>query len=334
MDITQALTRYRASLVRRGCAETTVSDYAKFIGKFTEHLKEHQPEATRNVALITYSTLSQFLDNCQYKQGTRTLLAASTRAGQVNILRSFGKYLQRKEAIRFQEQDNPFLSLDRPAIHYEPPRAPEVEELVRILAGPNYLRRGGTNYSYNPGHPYREWMNERNKLILYTLCILGLRCAELRALQWQDIESGALRVKGKGKKVRIIPLPGGLSELFSSFRHIERGRGRGQDETNIFWAHQMGRENAIAAPIGETGVYLIVVDVLQDRVSGFKRIGPHMLRHAALTALVESGADLVTVADIAGHSSIELLRRHYVAPRDKRKAAALSASGMNRLLEG
>ena len=175
-------------------------------------------------------------------------------------------------------------------------------------------------------------MSARNKLIIYCFCITGIRLSELKGLLWGDIVGQNVVVRmGKGQKQRTIPIPTQLMTMFREFRALEVGRGRGWREQSIFWAHPMGRECVAATPIGTTGVRLIVTDVLRDKVEGFTRISPHMLRHAALSALVETGFDLITVAEISGHRFVEELRKSYVAPRDKRKVAAIEASEMNTL---
>lgn len=306
MEITVAVERYLSFATNYGYSPLTIKKYQFFFARLTNWI-------TGEVEIVTYATLKGFIASLDTGQ------KAKTRAGYIGVLRGFGDFLQREEGIVFAEGMNPFLRLRPPRLPSRVPDAPEPSELVKVMQTGVYLRTPG---QYNAR---AKWMNQRNGLLLCTLVSTGLRNGEARALCWKDVRlAGAhLRIIGKGDKERLVPLPEALAALYGAYWQIECDQGRGRAADPVFFGK--------AGPLGEQAVRDIVKDVLGSRLENFSHITPHMLRHAAATALVEAGVDLATVASLLGHSNVQTTYAHYLKPRERKKAEAIALSPLSNL---
>jgi len=125
------------------------------------------------------------------------------------------------------------------------------------------------------------------KLVVVMLYTLGLRISELSSLKISDIDKEWIRVIGKGDKQRDIPLIDSTKELVAQYLEtyypkkflFEKNRGK----------------------LSENSLRYIVTKVF-NRVS--LKVTPHQLRHSYATALLNSGAPIVDVSELLGHSSI------------------------------
>jgi len=112
-----------------------------------------------------------------------------------------------------------------------------------------------------------------------------------------DRERNTLRVIGKGNKERIVPI--GLPAIHAIENWIKQGRSKILSEVSerALFLGSRGKR------IDQRVVREIVYEATQA-LGGNKRLGPHALRHSAATHLLEGGADLRTVQEILGHSSL------------------------------
>jgi integrase/recombinase XerC len=147
----------------------------------------------------------------------------------------------------------------------------------------------------------------RDRAILELLYGTGLRVAEMAALTIADVDRAPfLRVVGKGKKERSVPVGGPARDALD--RYLAEGRPHlaGDCAGNALWVGVRG------GPLGVRGVRRVV----QSRAATF----PHALRHSFATHLLEGGADLRTVQDLLGHADLattqlytSVTRRHIKA---------------------
>lgn len=141
--------------------------------------------------------------------------------------------------------------------------------------------------------------NIRDLAIVEVLYASGIRVSELTGLDLSsiDYERSTLRVIGKGNKERVVPIGG------PAMRAIERWIKEARPD---FLSNQS--ENALF--IGARGKRIdqrVVRDIVYEATESLgdrERLGPHALRHSAATHLLEGGADLRTVQEILGHSSL------------------------------
>lgn len=139
----------------------------------------------------------------------------------------------------------------------------------------------------------------RDLAIVEILYGSGIRVSELTGLNLEDIDRdrNTLRVIGKGNKERIVPI--GIPAMRAVDKWINEGRHKLSDDVTerALFLGARGKR------IDQRVVREIVYEATQA-LGNNKRLGPHALRHSAATHLLEGGADLRTVQEILGHSSL------------------------------
>ena len=127
----------------------------------------------------------------------------------------------------------------------------------------------------------------------------GIRISELVGLDLGDIDRqrSTIKVMGKGSKERIVPL--GQPALNAVDNWINKGRAELVSEASGSALFIGSRGKRIDQRVARSVVYQAMEAIGSD-----KKLGPHTLRHSAATHLLEGGADLRTVQEILGHSSL------------------------------
>ncbi|MHC4788427.1 MAG: tyrosine recombinase XerC [Planctomycetota bacterium] len=186
----------RRLALERGYSENTVRAYAGDLVMFADFLEDRG----RGVAEATVQDVRAFMAALQM-QG----LARSTVARRAASVRSFHKFLAR-EGIR---PGNPVARLRSPRREQKLPTFLTPSEVERLLEVPDRS----------------TWIGRRDLAILETLYGAGLRAGELVALDHEDMDlpAGLLRVRGKGKKERIVPA--GRCAVAAIRRYLSRGDG-------------------------------------------------------------------------------------------------------------
>ncbi len=139
---------------------------------------------------------------------------------------------------------------------------------------------------------------KRDKLIIELLYTTGIRRSELLNLKINDVDLAgkSLKVLGKRNKERILPLLPSTIDLFVSYFSYRNGLEKIMDRDYVFLA---GSGNKLY----ETLVYRIINGYFSEVSSKVKR-SPHILRHTFATHLLNKGADLNSVKELLGHSSL------------------------------
>lgn len=155
----------------------------------------------------------------------------------------------------------------------------------------------------------------RDLAIVETLYGSGIRVSELVGLDISDIDRArnTLRVIGKGNKERVVPI--GLPAL------------RAIDDWLVVRKELVSENVESALFVGARGkridqrvVREVVYDAMQA-LGGNRKFGPHTLRHSAATHLLEGGADLRTVQEILGHSSLSTTQIYTHVTQERIKKA-------------
>ncbi len=204
-------------------------------------------------------------------------LSKVTIARRVATARSFFRFLHREGHVAA----NPALGLARPKQDRHLPSFLSVEETVRLMEAP-------TGDSFAPS---------RDRAILETLYSTGLRVSELVGLKVRDVDliGGSLRTVGKGKKERLAPIGSYSLQAIRSYLKTLTDEQSGPDRP-LFQNQRRGR-------LTDRSVRRILNRYLAQ-VSVARRISPHSLRHSFATHLLDRGADLRSVQELLGHSSL------------------------------
>jgi site-specific recombinase XerD len=145
-----------------------------------------------------------------------------------------------------------------------------------------------------------EPLQLRDRALFELIYSSGLRCQEALDLELRDVsfESSEIRAKGKGRKVRVVPV--GALALGALERYLREGRTR-------LAAGERKEEHVF---LSRTGKPLSASDV-QRRLSRYLAVSgapdgtsPHTLRHSFATHLLEGGADMRSIQELLGHSSL------------------------------
>jgi integrase/recombinase XerC len=158
--------------------------------------------------------------------------------------------------------------------------------------------------------------NPRDTAAIALMAFAGLRVAETVGLDIEDVaisaRKGSVTVRrGKGDAGRTVPLSTEARGLIEPWTHRSIGPAAG-----ALFAGPGGRLSSRA------------VGRLTRRIGARAGIAlsPHVLRHTFVTRLVRSGADLVVVAELAGHRSLETTRRYSLPTEEDREAAVEAVS--------
>ena len=148
----------------------------------------------------------------------------------------------------------------------------------------------------------------RDRAILELLYATGLRVGELVSLDWRaiDLSGRVLRVTGKGSKERMVPFgrPAGkaLRSWFEVWEGIRAPRAMDGDGEPIFLNRSGGRLS--------DRLVRKILDRWVDAASVARGVHPHTLRHTFATHLLENGADLRTIQELLGHSSLSTTQKY------------------------
>lgn len=242
--------------------------------------------------------------------------AASTLARHAASVRTFMSWALREELIT----TDPSLRLRSPKNAKRLPHVLQASQMDRLLTddddgrNPAGSHRGtavhgepaigqagqpGPGENAKPLTPRQHAVADRNRAILELLYATGIRVGELVGLDVDDIDHDrrTLRVLGKGDKERTVPFGQPAHRALSDWL----GRGRPLLATTgsgpaVFLGERGAR-------MGQRQVRSMVEKALAGLGDTAAR-GPHALRHTAATHLLDGGADLRTVQELLGHSSL------------------------------
>ena len=184
--------------------------------------------------------------------------------------------------------------------------------------------------SYDEGMDKAEWLEVmRDYLVVELLYQTGMRRAELAALEDKDVDMQGrqIRVFGKRRKERMVPLGEQLAKEIEGYLAIKRELLLGNEGFGIFLVRK--KRNGDWVALGAAGIYNIVRARMGD-VTTLKKHSPHVLRHTFATTMLNNGADIRTIQTLLGHSSLEATQVYTHATFEQMKKAYEQAHPRNR----
>jgi len=288
----RVLADYERHLVsERDLSAHTVRAYIGDLEGMLTHAAALGAESLNDVDL---RTLRSWLANQQTRGKSRSTMAR--RATAVRVFTAWAQRTGRTDLDAGAQLGNPKRHRDLPPV-LDQAQARALLEAATAAAGDDPVAT-------------------RDVAILETLYATGIRVGELCGLDVDDIDAGrrVLRVFGKGRKERTVPY--GVPAQQALDRWLRAGR------------------PALVAPGAGGALFLGVrgarvdqrtvramVHRRLDAVPGAPDLGPHGLRHTAATHLLEGGADLRTVQELLGHSSLATTQIYTHVTNDRLRAA-------------
>lgn len=263
------LDRYMESAVfESGLSDKTLSAYAGDIRRYLGYLEGNGIQSPDEI--LREDVLDHLI--ALRKDG----LSARSAARHLTAIRGFHRFLR---AEKITDKD-PTVGLDSPRLTQSLPGVLSSGEVDRLIAAPDLSTDSGI----------------RDAAILELFYSCGLRISELARLPLRDVslEESAVRVCGKGAKVRLVPLGARAVQRIRAWLEV-RARGTVRDDTLFLSAR--GRRMC------RTSVWQVVKRCA--RAANIRtNVTPHMLRHSFATHLLDHGADLRAVQEMLGHADI------------------------------
>ena len=277
--------------VERGLSGNTLSSYRRDLQKLLEFLD------SRNISFdsVQVEELREFITTERSKGLSESTLARLTVA-----VRSLFRFLAKDQGLLDAAKE-----LQPPTIPKRLPKALTIAEINALLSAPS-----------------EEGMGIRDRALLELLYATGARVSEIVALNLDDIRSSGesittIRVLGKGKKERIVPVGSFAKKAVDQYlTRVRRGLLKGS-EPALFLNSRGGR-------LTRQSAWTIVLE--SAKRAGIKRdISPHALRHSFATHLLDGGADIRVVQELLGHASVTTTQIYTLVTIDKLRESYASA---------
>ncbi len=256
--------------------------------------------AERDVSVHTLSSYSRALKQCKQWLGSRSwegcteevfrdwlyaLMSTQLKPASIRLrfaaLRSFYQYLIDRQGLLH----HPLAELSLPKKSQKLPLYLSVAQMEHLLALP---------LSIEQDTKFPPWLALRDVAILELFYSCGLRLSELVALNVADIQEahGSLRIMGKGKKQRLIPLGDYAHDALLIYIAAAELK-----ESDALFLSRFRRRMSGRAVQQMLDKYLLASDIPI-------KISPHKIRHSFATHLLDAGADLRSVQELLGHASL------------------------------
>jgi integrase/recombinase XerD len=258
--------------VEKGLAANTVEAYGSDLHEFHRYLASQDVKDMREAGS---RRLVGFLTALRDRG-----LSARSQARMLTTLRRFYRFLAREEVL---PNGDPTAHLLLPRIGRPLPHAPSRVQVEAVLDKPDAATPLG----------------RRDQAMLELLYATGLRVSELVQLEVKhvNLESGFLRVRGKGGRERVVPLGSQAREKVQIYLNEARpALLKGRASAFLFVSRS-------AKPITRQAFWHLLKQYARRSAEGGK-IYPHAFRHAFATHLLDGGADLRAVQAMLGHVDI------------------------------
>ncbi|NLC70005.1 MAG: tyrosine recombinase XerC [Desulfuromonadaceae bacterium] len=261
--------------VERNASPHTISAYANDLNGFGAFLKKHFKDTPVDITAVNVLLLRRYLAEL-HRQARR-----ATIHRKLSTLRSFFRFLVREGVVK----SNPAELVASPRLEKYLPRVLTVDEIFHLLE-----QRYGN-----------DLLSMRDRAIFELLYSSGLRVSELTSLNLWDLDhaQGLVRVLGKGRKERIIPVGRRACQAIVDYLDL---RGGPSDNQPLFLNHRGGRLTPRSVE------RLLKQRLIQAGI--LKSASPHALRHSFATHLLDGGADLRAIQELLGHVSLSTTQKY------------------------
>jgi len=293
--------------VERGASRETIRAYHSDLRQFVAFAKtirnsHAEPFAPRTVDSLLIRSYLARLDRDKEKK--------STLARKLATLRSFYRFLLREGRV----VTNPADDVHTPKLPQHLPRVLTKDDANALMEFPDGDRLSDL----------------RDRAILETLYSTGTRVSELVGMNWEDINlmDGIVRVKGKGRKERLVPIGAVALEAIKEYQTaLHHSLTKTLPARQLAGAHTRGapyssRRAPQRSGLNETAIFRnargrrLTARSVERLVAMYSsrlpagRISPHALRHSFATHLLDEGADLRAIQALLGHASLDTTQKY------------------------
>jgi integrase/recombinase XerC len=302
----------------RGASEHTLRAYGREVRGFAEYLAETLGEGA-DIKSVEHTHIRSYLGVLFDRGLTKASVARALAA-----VRSWFKWLARSGFVTA----NPAVLVSTPKLPKHLPRVPGIEELNRVL---NSLGDSKTHVSESrrgaPGAKSARVRDggerevvawpARDRVIFELLYGSGIRNSELVGLDLASILWGddAIRVFGKGRKERLVPLGDEAAAAIREYLPERKKRLEGAGKGKLVGGSDGGGPLLInlrargSCRLTTRSVGRIVKQIALSRGLAAD-VHPHTLRHAFGTHMLEEGADLRAIQEMLGHERLSTTQRY------------------------
>jgi len=307
MDLREHIEQFLQYIAeRRRFSPRTVDTYRKSLDKFLAHLGvdvssqggtapvNSQGGTAPGLSAFSEMSLKGFVWDLKMKQK----LAPTSICEHLAALKSFGKYLVKSKIID-----------KNPAENVPMPKRPK--RLVNVLSQKDLAEE-----KFPELPPDAKLPQVRARILLELIYGSGLRISECQNLTWDRIDLNAklVRVLGKGSKERIVPITESFIELVNLFKTRLIEAGHLVTATGFVFLSENGK------PFGLRTLRNDIHDLLRE-IGWEGKASPHVLRHSFATHLLENGAEIMSVKEMLGHSSISTTQVYTHVNAERLRAA-------------
>lgn len=273
-ELVQAFLAYLS--VEKGYSDATVRSYGTDLEQFDEFIR------TRRRSLERPERVSKDLIRGFMAELHRRRVTKSTVARKLSSIRAFFRYLLRQRLL----DKDPSVGIRNPKQEKHHPKALNVDQAIsmmeaRIAPDPEGLR---------------------DLALAELLYGSGLRISEAISLGVHDVDSGMVRVLGKGSKERIVPVSGKCEKRIRDWLRQRHAFEPDAAEDALFLGVRGKRLNRREANR--------ILSRLAAAANLPREVHPHMLRHSFASHLLEAGADLRSVQELLGHERLTTTQRY------------------------
>ena len=270
----------------------TRRSYRSDLNDFISFLKDHEERVWKKGAVDTNAinpiVIRDYLAYLHKKN------ARSTIARKLAALKSFFKFLVKEGLV----DNHPAHPVSTPRKEQHIPIFLSVDEMFALIDQPEV----------------KNVLGSRDRAILELMYSSGLRVSEVVGLDLGDVDldKSFVKVKGKGNKERLVPVGSKADKALRDYLAIRNTLLTGGDKeapTALFLNNRGGR--LTTRSIGR------LIDRYAARLSMFRPVHPHAIRHTFATHLLEAGADLRAIQELLGHSSLSTTQKYTHAGVDR-----------------
>ena len=257
----------------RNFSDNTLDAYLRDIKKLKEYAESELDGIGPDV--ISYENLQEYIFKLSKQK-----FSERSQARWISSMKAFFKYLAEDEV----REDNPSLLLEGPKLGLYLPDTLSLTDINKII---NAIELGTD-------------IGKRNHCIVEVLYGCGLRVSELIDIKISNInfKENYIKVKGKGNKVRFVPLADFTADLLQNYiKEVRSNNKINKKYEDILFLNSRGTS------MSRVIVFLIIKE-LTDKAGVSKKISPHTFRHSFATHLLQNGVDLRYIQEMLGHTSI------------------------------